>query len=160
VGQAWTCAKLHRTNRDNRNDFSRSPTHVRRIGQGASKPSDITGRLCPFGDSVKLVSRLAHPTARLRMVPIEFVVYQLAASVSDRIPRVKTCNVPYFSPARHSTCTERCWEAKLGESTHARPWGLISASSCRGDVIRLMAWILGRIPRSCVRCSRTSYEDS
>ena len=94
MGQASTCAKLHRTNRDNRNDFSRSPTHVRRIGQGASKPSDITGRLCPFGDSVKLVSRLAHPTARLRMVPIEFVVCQLAASVSDRIPRVKTCNCP------------------------------------------------------------------
>ena len=114
MGQASTCAKLHRTNRDNRNDFSRSPTHVRRIGQGASKPSDITGRLCPFGDSVKLVSRLAHPTARLRMVPIEFVVYQLAASVSDRIPRVKTCNVPYFSPARHSTCTERCWEGQAG----------------------------------------------
>ena len=79
MGQASTCAKLHRTNRGNRADFSRSPTHVRRIGQGASKPSDITRRLCPFGDSFKLVSKLAHTTARLQMVPIEFVVCQLAA---------------------------------------------------------------------------------
>jgi hypothetical protein len=65
MGQALTCAKLHRTNSANHDDFGCSPRHVRRIGQGASKASDITRRLYPFSDSFKLVSKLAHTTARL-----------------------------------------------------------------------------------------------
>jgi putative ABC transport system permease protein len=44
MGQASTCAKLHRTNSENRDDFSCSPPHVRRIGQRTSEASDITAR--------------------------------------------------------------------------------------------------------------------
>jgi len=45
VGQASTFAKLHRTNSKSRVDVSHSPTHVIRIGQGTSEPSDATRRL-------------------------------------------------------------------------------------------------------------------
>ena len=129
MGQASTCAKLHGTNSENHDDFSCGPPHVRRIGQGASKASDITRCLYPFSDSFKLVSKLAHTTARLQMVPIEFVVCQLAASVSDRIPRVKTCNCPPLLSCSaldmHRTLLGRTsWEKALVRE----PWGLISAS--------------------------------
>ena len=40
MGQASTFAKLYRTNSKSRVDVSRRPTHVRRIGQGPSEPSD------------------------------------------------------------------------------------------------------------------------
>jgi len=41
MGQASTCAKLHGTNSENHDDFSRSPSYVRRIGQRTSEASDI-----------------------------------------------------------------------------------------------------------------------
>ena len=140
VGQASTCAKLHRTNSESHVRFQPQSTHVRRIGQGSSEPSDITGRLASVWSFIQAWRPSWRTTAvRLRMAPIEFVVCQLALLSVDGIPRVKTCNSSLLRSFSALNLHPIVLDGQVARSTRARPAGLFP--HLRGwDAFRLMAW--------------------
>jgi len=94
MGQASTCAKLHGTNSENHDDFSRSPSYVRRIGQRTSEASDITVRRVSVRSFIHGGTQVGEPQRQTGNDPIEFVVYRLATPSLIGFPRVKTCNRP------------------------------------------------------------------
>ena len=84
MGQASTCAKLHGTNSENHDDFSRSLSYVRRIGQRTSEASDITARRVSVRSFIHRDAQVGEPQLQTEKDPIEFVVCRLATPVRDR----------------------------------------------------------------------------